>query len=108
MKRPSLRHATGPVLARSLALLRKQLLQCQERQRTVRSELHQLDSRLGRGIGVVEAARAEGPSMGSTLAAQDGRRRTAMQREAEGLRAQEAHLQRLLSGKEATKKLFKF
>ena len=89
-------------------MLRKALLQTQERLRSVLSQTSELERRMGRSSGAVEAARAEGPSMGSALAAQDVGRRKALLREAEGLRAQEAHLQRLLSGKEATKKLYKF
>ena len=46
--------------------------------------------------------------MGSALAAQDDGRRRTLDREMDSLRRQEMHLQRLLSGKEQTKKLFKF
>lgn len=56
----------------------------------------------------MEGARLEGPSMGSTLAAQDVERSRMLHDKMVNLRSHEAHLERLLSGKEAKKKLYKF
>ena len=95
----------------SVGTLRRQLLAAQERTRAIQTELQALEGRSIRHAAAhrqPEVARPEGPTMGSALASQDVGRRRALEQQVVALRRQESHLQRLLSGKEETKKLYKF